>query len=85
MCHVLSVMCHVSRVMCHVSPLTSHLSYANKKKFTLFLHTHTQKCISTLKNGQNNVASRWRVGYQRGIPCLVLMDLKKILSQVGID
>ena len=48
-------MCHMSRVKCHMSHLTCH------NFLFLFLFFF----------GQSGEAYRWRVCYQRGVPCLV--------------
>ena len=53
------VTCHVSCVMCNMSHVTCHMSH--NFYFILFLFF--------LQSGE---AYQWRVGYQRGLPRLVL-------------
>ena len=54
------VRCHVSCVRCHVSRVRCHMSGVTCHSFFFFF-------------GQIVEASRWRVCYQRGLPCLVPM------------
>ena len=61
------VTCHVSRVTCHMSSVTCHMS---KKNYILIFFFFSRTQI-----GQSGGASRWRVCYQRGLPCLVLAYL----------
>ena len=63
-CHVSHVTCHMSHVTCHMSPVTCHMSDV-KKKLHFFFFSNV-KIIE-----QSGGASRWRVCYQRGLPCLV--------------
>ena len=59
--HVSRVTCHVSHVMYHLSPVTCRMSRVRCHPFYFF----------TLKKIKIGGASRWRVCYQRGLPCLV--------------
>ena len=71
MYHVSCVTCHVSPVTCHLSPVTCHLSHVEIFfKFFLTKKNIQKKCPK--KIGQSGGASRWRVCYQQGLPCLVL-------------
>ena len=56
-CHLSHVMCHVSCVTCHMSHVTCHIIFI-LFYFYFFL--------------QSGEAYQWRVGYQRGLPRLVL-------------
>ena len=59
-------MCHVSHVTCNVSPVTCLMYFFfNKKKIE-------EEKITLQKIGQRVRAGRWRVGYQQGLPRLVL-------------
>ena len=55
--------CHVSCVMCHVSCVRCHMSHVNLLLLLLLL--------LFLFFVQSDGAIRWRVWYQRGLPCLV--------------
>ena len=54
------VICHVSHAMCHVSCVPCHMSCVTCHVSHVFVFF-----------GQRVGASRWRVFYQRGLPCLV--------------
>ena len=55
-------------VTCHRSPVT-----CKKKSFSFFLLLFIPFFLSLNKNGPSGGASRWRVCYQWGLPCLVYM------------
>ena len=57
------VTCYMSHVMCHMSRVMCHLSRVNCHRSHFFLF-FIQSCE----------AYRWRVGYQRGLPRLVLQN-----------
>ena len=60
--HLSHVKCHVSRVTCHVSPVTCCVSHV-----TIFIYYYYYFFA------QSGEASLWRVCYQRGLSCLVVI------------
>ena len=59
--------CHITCVACHVSCVRREMSY-------VMCHTSHVTCNGSfffLFFGLSSEASRWRVCYQRGLPCLV--------------
>ena len=71
MYYVSCVKCQVPGVTCHLSPVTSHMFFFIKK-------TKKQHYIyPSEKIGQSGGASRWRLCYQRGLPCLVLDSISE--------
>ena len=79
MCHVSRVTCHVSCLMCHLSPVTCHMSKCMYIIYFYFLYITKKNIILFIfkKIGQRGGASRWRVCYQWGLPCLVSSIIKK--------
>ena len=69
--HVSHVMYHVSCVMCQVSGARCQVS-GDRCNFFLFL---------SFFPGQSCGASRWRVCYQRGLPCLVYPDIGNFIKK----
>ena len=80
------VRCQVSRVMCDMSPVTCHLSQATcQKKNYLFYLKKIYIYIHILdKIGHSGGASQWRVCYQRGLPCLVILLLLKQSKAINL-
>ena len=74
-CHMSGVTCHVSPVTCPLSPVTCHMSPVTCKNFVkiFLLKKKIFMYISLKKIGKSGGASRWRVCYQRGLSCLVLI------------
>ena len=75
MCHISHVTCHVSYVMCHMSCVTCHMSHVtcNVSHITCHMLRATYHHFYFLQNGG---ASRRRVCYKSGLPCLVFVDSK---------
>ena len=63
---------HLSHVICHMSPVTCHMSPVTCHVFFFFLFI------------KNKVAKlwRWRVCYQLGLPCLVLLQLHHMVRRI---
>ena len=84
--YVLCVMCHVSCVICHVSPevctvlAENILWYYNIKNLSKL-----RKKNSSEEIGQNGGASRWRVCYQQGLPCLVSCHIPVIIMDIVLN
>ena len=57
-------MCHMSCVTCQVSGVTCHVSGIPCQLLNVIFFV-----------GQSGVAWQWRVCYQRGLPCLVFLNL----------
>ena len=75
-CHVSSVTCQVSRVRCHMSRVMCHVSHVRCHMYLFFFFFFF---------GQSGGAIRWRVCYQRGLPCLVFQTVGIIAERRYVD
>ena len=66
--HVSHVRCHMSRVTCHVSGITCQVLSVN---IYLSIYIYLYIYLFFFFFFQSDGASRWRVCYERDLPCLV--------------
>ena len=79
--HLSCVMCHVSHVMCHMLCVTCHLSYVtcHMSPVTCHIYVYINIYIYFFAFLQIFGATRWRVCYKQGPPCLVSLGPARAL------